>query len=103
MSQKIEYPMDHSFFLISLMEYLHPNVYITCLYGNNKIHRIKKRMNQKFNPNVIKRFVRVEENDNQLINNKITYQVCIDNYCIEPTNSFNEIVETLKNENNIYI
>lgn len=101
MSQKIEYSMDHTFFLFSLMEYLHPSIYVTCLYKENKIHRIKKRMNQKFSPNVIKRFVKVSQNDKTLLENKVTYQVCIDHYCMPPTTSFNEVNELIDQENHI--
>lgn len=82
-----KYPIGHSFFMLSLTEYLSPQPHVVCvLKDKSDLFMIKPYL---FCDLII---LEHETKEYKLINDKITFYICKNYMCKPPTNDFEELM-----------
>lgn len=87
-SQAADYPAGHSFFLYSLLQYMHPRDHIVCVFhdGNDK-DAITKELRKQYDILVLD----APTKEYPLHNGKTTYYVCANYHCHPPVNDLMEL------------
>lgn len=80
------YPIGHSFYMLSLIEYLNPQTHVVCvLRDKSDIGKINRAMFCDF---VI---LDHETEEYKLLNDKTTFYICKNHTCKPPTNNFEDL------------